>query len=102
MMAFPEDLHRMVLERYGLSNSVLEELAAPVEYAGRIDAICFKGSDTVKFRLDGRQSGFCTLLPEEMAAMEVGLLSAVQVAARCINDRRARFTRNPVQRGLFD
>lgn len=102
MMTFPADLDSKVLERYGITESVLEGLVVPTDYDGRIDGILFKGEDTLKFRLDGRQSGYCTLQPEERAAMETGRLSAVQVAARCVSDRRARFTRNPVQRGLFD
>lgn len=101
-MGFPDDLDRMVLERYGMNGSQLDELNVPTGFDGRIDGIAFKGSDTMKFRLDGRQSNACSLLTEELAALETGRLTAVQVAARCTSDRRARFTRTPVQKGLFD
>lgn len=98
---FPDDLDKLTCQRMNL-NRMPERIDEEEYYKERISNIIFRKPGQMTFCLDGRKSGVCYLTADEAGWLDTGMITPIQIACRYAANRFTRFTRNPIQKTLFD
>ena len=99
---FPDELDRLTRERLGIEPVPHDYFRDTEAYIPRISNISFKKPGQMIFYLDGRKSQMCQLTAQEMAWLDVGDVSFLQMAAHYAALRWTHFSRKPVQMTLFN
>lgn len=102
VFVFPDGLDNLTRERLQLPEIPQDWLKDAELYSGRISGIRFRKPGQMVFCLDGRKSNICYLTAEEAGWLDVGDVTPEQLACHYAAARYTRFTRNPVQKTLFD
>lgn len=99
---FPEGLDLITRQRLHLPEVPAEWFGNNDFFATRVSEISFRKPGQMTFCLDGRKSGTCHLTPEEKGWLDAGIVTPKQMAAHYAANRYTHFSRNPIQKTLFD
>ena len=99
---FPDGLDVLTKKRLLLTDIPMGWWADVEHYTTRISDISFRKPGQMTFCLDGHKSGICHLTADETRWLDTGVLLPVQLAAHFAANRYTRFSRNPIQKTLFD
>lgn len=99
---FPDDLDVLTRERLNLPDIPDSWRNETDCFATRVSDINFRKPGQMTFCLDGRKSGICDLTDHESGWLDMGLVTPAQLASHYAASRYTRFSRQAVQKTLFD